>query len=275
MNKLFGYMGGKARYVDILNTYINKSDKNIYVEPFLGSGVVLLNLEKEFDQYIVGELNSSLLNIFNQLSKNSEDKIISTIEKFESKINFRKKEEFYKFRDWWNERLYKTNTFAEAIGLIILITCSINNASRFGPNGYNQSFGNRFFTDVKKKKLMNAAKRLRSLNGKIIFCNDWSLCLLPKTKNNALCYLDPPYYLSTGAGINGKVWTEIDAALMIKKVKAMNYDVVYTDIKNPYGDMNFKNHKKLNILKEGSVRPGKSKRYGKTYNEVLYYKIGE
>lgn len=270
INKLFGYMGGKARYLDVLNKHINKTNKKIYIEPFLGSGVVLLNLEKEFDKYILGEQNSSILNIFIQLSKHSDNQIMSMIEKFESKVDLTKKEDFYKFRNWWNAKLYQKNTFAEAIGLIMIITCSLNNASRFGKNGYNQSFGSTYFTDMKKKRVLNAAARLRLLNGKMVFFNDWSKCFHHKS-GTAFCYLDPPYYLSKGAGIGGnKVWDEECTFTLLSNVYHKQYDVLYTDLKNKWGDTYFKHYIKLNILRKNSVNPYAHTKSINGYNEVLY-----
>ena len=51
MNKFFRYSGCKDKFTSIINANI-KTDKQIYCEPFAGSGAVLFNLNRQFNKYI-------------------------------------------------------------------------------------------------------------------------------------------------------------------------------------------------------------------------------
>ena len=67
---------------NIINDYlINESEELTYVEPFLGSGIVLIDLlencERKFKRYIACDINESLINAFNQVKTNHVDLIRS------------------------------------------------------------------------------------------------------------------------------------------------------------------------------------------------------
>lgn len=148
MNKLINYAGTKIKYVDIINKHINKSANSVYVEPFLGSGSIFLNLEKEFDQYILNDKERNIISIFKSfkeadydLFKTCEDIIVS---KFGDIKN--NKEEYYNFRNSFNKNVYLTDDITEGFFLFFLYNSCINSMARFGPNGFNQSFGKRFKT---------------------------------------------------------------------------------------------------------------------------------
>jgi site-specific DNA-adenine methylase len=63
--KIINYAGTKLKFINEINNEINKSNKLIYVEPFLGSGAVFLNLEKDSDEYILNDLDENVIRIFN------------------------------------------------------------------------------------------------------------------------------------------------------------------------------------------------------------------
>lgn len=61
MNQLFSFQGSKMKYLDIINPLIIKSKTNIYIEPFLGTSVIFLNLKLDFDKYYLNDLNHDVL----------------------------------------------------------------------------------------------------------------------------------------------------------------------------------------------------------------------
>ena len=68
-------MGAKTRHIDFLSTIIENSVSKNYCEPFLGSAVVFLNLEKEFDKYYLNDLQKENLLCFNKnLNRNFIEK---------------------------------------------------------------------------------------------------------------------------------------------------------------------------------------------------------
>ena len=82
------WLGSKKRLLRHINNIVEKylvdnSCDSVYVEPFLGSGIVLINiLEKyptRFKKYICSDVNEVLIKTFN-LMKTSREKLINTVE---------------------------------------------------------------------------------------------------------------------------------------------------------------------------------------------------
>src|SRR5271157_1242728 len=102
MIKLYSYMGSKARMLDLINKIIKAEDFRTYnyIEPFLGSGIVFLNIEKAFKSYFLNDLIPSLTLFFENYNK-IDKKLLDELIKYEvSNFNIEKnKEGYYKFRD--------------------------------------------------------------------------------------------------------------------------------------------------------------------------------
>ena len=77
------WVGSKKRLLGHIDKIIDRylADDAVYVEPFLGSGVVLINvLEKhsaKFSRFICCDLNEALIVSFNQIKTNHQS-LIST-----------------------------------------------------------------------------------------------------------------------------------------------------------------------------------------------------
>ena len=108
----------KKRLLGHINKVFDKylDDEVVYVEPFLGSGVVLINvLEKhstKFSQFICCDLNEALIISFNQIKANHQN-LIRTLEQIQSRYLAleiaEQKVFFYKTRDLFNDfRLIRT-----------------------------------------------------------------------------------------------------------------------------------------------------------------------
>lgn len=69
MNIVIRYSGSKIKYVQQLNKLVNMSNATTYVEPFLGSGALFLNLKKKFDKYIVNDIDRNVIRIFKSLKE--------------------------------------------------------------------------------------------------------------------------------------------------------------------------------------------------------------
>jgi site-specific DNA-adenine methylase len=67
MRKIYNYTGSKSRHLEIINNIVNNikdTEKLNYVEPFLGSGIVFLNIQKKFKKYILNDFIYSLTLFF-------------------------------------------------------------------------------------------------------------------------------------------------------------------------------------------------------------------
>lgn len=255
-------MGSKDRYIEDINRYIHKSNKKIYVEPFLGGGSIFLNLYKNFDYYFLSEKDENLINIYKHAMDDIKENEFSLYFKNISK-NYKVNtyNDFYSFRDYFNNTLWKSNTKEEAFALIILSTICINNMYRFGKNGFNQSFGNGFLTDMKIKRIENTFKYLSQRKNSIVIENDYKKVL---NINDALYFCDPPYYKANMA--NSSNWGEEDTKYLLNSLNYKDNDILYTDIENESGNNIFKYKQKLSMLK--NISP--NRKIETVHNEILY-----
>ncbi len=260
--KFFSYMGSKERYKMEINNIINRSAKDLYCEPFLGSGFIFLNLEKKFNEYHIAEKNKSLMNIFKQFYLIKDlDVIYKLYDDLLLKFNICTKDGYYEFRDYFNSHFFNTDSLEEAFYLVCLISCSINNMCRFGKNGYNTSFGSGFFTLYKVNVLRESIRYFQSYKN-VFFYNDVFDIL---DKEGCLFFLDPPYLVNKMAQQEG--WNEELLIKMFNVLKLDKNDVIYSDNKNMYGDNNFRYNIKLDKTK--NIRPLRKEE--KVISEVLYY----
>ena len=72
-----------------------------------------------------------------------------------------------------------------------------------------------------------------------------------------------PYYLSNLAN---NYWNETNTKTLVENLNLDN-DIIYSDIKNAYGDTKFKNYIEPNILK--NISPSRKKET--LHKEVFYY----
>lgn len=272
LNRLFSYVGSKRRQLDIINILISYVNSKVYVQPFLGSGIVLLNIEKQFEQYHLAQKNQSILTIFKQC----KDKIMLCFQQY---YNIQCKQfsnfdynGYYQYRDYFNKNLYKTNCPSQAMGLIILIACSINNICRFGPNGYNQSYGQRNITKNKMNQILSSIKKLHQISDRCVFYNDFEQCIIDK--QNSLIMLDPPYIKRNILG--SKEWNQSQLYRLLNCLN-FNYNnllytnkIIYFDIQNEISDQYFNKTIRLeNTIK--NISPNRKKQ--NTYEQIIYTNI--
>jgi len=263
--KIFNYMGNKQRHLSELNMYVNNSNKNIYVEPFLGSGALFLNLCKDFDNYFLSEKDPNLYNLWNCLIYNTKPKEFS---EYYKEISFKFKVDtydgYYNLRSHFNDKLYKTASKEEAYCLLTIIGSTLNSMVRFGPNGCNQSFGYRCISDSNLVLFEESVKHLIKIKDKIILKKNYKEII---DIENSLVFIDPPYYLRPMSNNN---WKEEDTIELFNLLN-MDNDIIYTDIENKYGDSNFRYKKPLNV-KIRNISPNR-KEECIIMNEMIYSNI--
>lgn len=254
MIKLINYSGTKIKYIDLINEHINRSNSKIYYEPFLGSGAVFFNLEKEFDEYHLNDIDKNMITMFRAFKvgayddfKYFEDLAIN----MDIKTN---KENYYKFRTIVNN--YRTiEPYMYGLGLYFLCNSCVNSMARFGPNGFNQSFGNRFKTLTKTEFDIIQSKLLRS---KITNKSFFDL-IIPTS--DCLLFLDPPYIERPAAysTISDDFFNNF-----IMYLKNTNNDFIYTDI-----DHDFLSFKKY-TLRETMKNTAPSSKKENTNKEIMF-----
>ena len=242
MIKFFSYSGSKTKYSGLINLYMNTS-ATTYVEPFVGSGAILFNLNREFDEYVVNDLDRNIIRIYKTFNEIDYSLYMNNVNYIFSEFGdiSKNKESFYNFRNWFNEHHWKTNTIEEGIYLHMLANSVINSFLRFGPNGMNSCFGLRFY-ELSEQSFNHVQSILKKTT--ILNCDYKEVFrLYPE----AFYFLDPPYF-SKDSAYTGFSETEFKTFL----TEIQNKDFLYTDILNEHNN-NITN--KLFIREMSSTAP--------------------
>lgn len=266
--KFFNYSGTKLKYSQLINQHL-KSTKKVYCEPFIGSGQILFNLNKEFEHYIINDLDRNIIRIyesFKELNYSDYTDILNSVQKnfgdfkSSSKINSEQaKENYYNFRNHFNENSWNSDTILEGVYLHILQNSCINSFLRFGPNGMNQSFGNRYSS----LDLENFNHVKKSLNKSEIHCGSYRDVL----NKDYFHFFDPPY-MSQDSSYQG--FSENDLKEFLEIIHAENLEFLYTDIKNEINSEFFNSQNSLEIREMRSTAPLTNK----SKNSNLEYLFG-
>jgi len=226
MIKLMNYSGSKAKFIKEINQFINKSSKKIYIEPFVGSGAILFNLEKEFDEYIINDLDRNLIMIFETFKQIDYELYINEVNKIFNEYGdiSKNKESYYNFRNYFNQNYWSSNSIKEGIYLQILSGSCINSFMRFGPNGFNQSYG-------RGKYIINEESfdKIKIILNKVKIYNIDFREIFNKNKD-ALYFIDPPYFSRPSSYAKFK---EDDVKDLLNYISSLD-EFIYTDILNDY-----------------------------------------
>ena len=143
---IFKYPGNKSKFLTTINSVLRRSTCKTYVEPFFGGGTIFFNLsgkfDTKFDTKIINDIDPVLLKIVHTLVNSTYDEVLEFEHFIVSKFGnvSKQKDAYYAFREY-------VNTLQESkekqLGLFKLSRACINSMIRFGPNGFNQGFGNR------------------------------------------------------------------------------------------------------------------------------------
>ena len=270
MIRFFRYQGSKEHIVNIVrNLSLINSNYKIYIEPFLGSGTVFINIPDVFDQYIVNDIDENVISIWKAILEYSYGDYRATDLIIKDKFGDIKesKESYYKFRDYYNEFYHFTNAPEKGLFLYFLANSCINSMLRFGPNGMNQSFGNRLF--IMKENEYNIIKH--KLSKAKIFNTDYQNII--RGRQNSVIYLDPPYFQRHTS------YTEnFNEDNLIKLIELISYlhhsnNIFYSDIETKISDklLNL-NFTKITAKEMRNISPLRNQEFIDK-NEVLYHNI--
>ena len=199
LNSPIRWAGSKKK---ILNEMLNafKTDRENYIECFLGSGVVLINVLKNnnklnYKNFYVNDINSNIINFY-QLLQSNPNYLIKQIGELVTIYNSydEKKQEkyYYEIRARFNE---ERNLDYKSILFYFLMKTGFNGVYRENKNGkFNVPFG-------RKEKIVineNYLTELSILIKPVKFYNlDYKAFLDEMNEqgiiNNSFMYFDPPY----------------------------------------------------------------------------------
>lgn len=210
-----------------INELVIQSKSKHYCEPFGGSLSVYLNISKEFDSYTINEYDRNLVNLYNTFKDINFEfykKEINYI--FDTFGNPKEKDSYYELRKYYNDNLWMTDSNKEGIYLYCLINTCINGLCRFGPNGFNQSWGHRNTLNLTENIFKEIQKKLNSANIENMDFLDMDI------KNDTLYFLDPPY-TKLPSSYSKKEHDNNWKNKFLNKIKNIK-EYVYTDVYEPY-----------------------------------------
>jgi len=205
------WAGGKTQLLDEIISRLPKDIRNIkrYVEPFVGAGSVFLYfLENEyFEEYIINDINSKLINLYKVIRDNLEE-LIGEITELKNKylsLEMEEREElFYFIRGKFNS--LDCNKVQLAAYFIFLNKTCFNGLYRENLKGeFNVPFGkhkNPSFFDETLLLGISEFLNMKNNNGeyKVKILNKNFYELDKYIDNNTFVYCDPPYRPVTVGG---------------------------------------------------------------------------
>lgn len=201
INSPIRWAGSKKKILNEMLNFFDKTSK-IYIEPFLGSGVVLINLinnieEFDFKEIYVNDINSNIINFYKLLKDDyeyAEKQIKKIINKYNSFSNENSKEEFfYDIRLKYN-KIDKSHKI-KSIYFYFLMKSGYNGVYRENKKGeFNVPFGRKVKINFDSESLKLIAEKLE----KVKFYNYdyvefFNMLKKMNVLKDAFIYFDPPY----------------------------------------------------------------------------------
>jgi DNA adenine methylase len=266
MNRFSRYAGSKMHLVERFNSITKDLQKKIYVEPFFGSGAIFFNLDAEYDLYVINDINEHVINSVRAFREGTYVEYVKEKDRVFAEFGDIRNDKaaYYNFRNAFNERHLGKKTVTEGFQLHFLMNACINSMLRFGPNGMNQSYGNRFFFmkdgefDVIKSRLTKNV---------VITSEDYRTVIDRYDSADTLMFLDPPYFVRPEVGYSTSI-TENGLLDFLEFIKSLKGSVVYTDISCSIHDGSLAGWNKEDTKMLANISP---QRRTETENQEVFY----
>lgn len=187
--------GKKTKIISDIQKSVNISNDQIWVEPFLGSGEVLFNINPE--KAIASDNNIHIINFYNSIQSGEiTSNIVREFLEYHGSLLEKQGEEYYYFMR------KEFNVNQNPLYFLFLNRSCFNGVIRFNSkNEFNVPFcrkNNRFSKSL-ITKIVNQVKNVEDIlkqhgdNWKFIYA-DWSdIYNVYSEKQNVIFYFDPPY----------------------------------------------------------------------------------
>lgn len=209
--------GIKTKLVPFIFKNIKWTGSGKWVEPFLGSGVVLFNLAPE--KALCTDANPHIISFYKSIEekKTTAPIVRLFLEKEGANLESKGEEYYYEVRDRFNSQ-------HNPLDLLFLSRACFNGVMRCNSKGhFNVPFNHKTdrFTKSYITKIVNQAKWVsQKMEGKdwTFECADWRETL-KACKENDFVYLDPPYF-GRNTDYFGR-WSENHMAEFVRAVKGL------------------------------------------------------
>lgn len=272
MKPFVKWAGGKTQLLKELNVIKPNSFKK-YIEPFVGGGAFLLNLEPK--KAIINDINKELINAFQVIKNNHYELIKKLIEIAAEHNKCKTKKSFYlKMRS--DE---KTNSIEKAARFIYLNkTCfnglyRENNKGQFNVpyNGKNKLILDNIFYIDNIEKISNFLKT----NNIKIFNKDYKY-IIKSAKKSDFMFVDPPYDKEDKKSFtkyNKNDFNEqnqIELAKILKKADKKGVKWILTNHNTSLINELYKEFNKKEVVVNRMINPNSKNRI-KATTEVIFW----
>ena len=237
---MFSYIGGKFNMIkEIIASFPEDYEKMSYIEAFAGAGWIITN-KKPSVLDVYNDVNRDLSNLFYILSiPHLRYRLIRAL-----KFCPNSRDNFKAYKSGLTDSSFKIPNMDRAIAFIYVRAVSFaGRGSSYGTCRDGRTGGTRVFLN----KLM---RKKRDLSGLSIENLDYKTLIEKYDFNNALFYLDPPYYGSEDVYNKGAFFTKEDHAVLagiLKNIKGKFLLSYYDEpaIRELYSGFYFQEFKKF------------------------------
>jgi DNA adenine methylase Dam len=274
INTPFNYTGSKMNLLPQLLPLFDYS-KPLFIDLFTGGGSVYTNVVDKYSRILINDILKDLIGIHKQLI-NNPDEIIEEVKELATCKD--DQEKYVKLRNSYN-----TNKTPEKLWALML-SCT-NNMLRFNKNfDFNQSWGQRGWSDATQKKVDEFVKHISKYKNKIYFTST-DFFNVP-IKSDGMYYADPPYNNSDDG--HNRIWSDNLEVKLYNYLREVDKRGGSFALSGLYGEHN-KNEKRsysidkliedgfsYTVLDYGYEKISRKKEVIKNSKEVLvynYYKV--
>ncbi|POT55405.1 adenine-specific DNA-methyltransferase [Citrobacter amalonaticus] len=175
------WAGGKYPLLDDIKRHLPQGE--CLVEPFVGAGSVFLNTD--FSRYLLADINSDLIGLYNIVKSRTEEYVQASRELFAPDTNLA--EVYYQFRDEFNNC---QDPFRRAVLFLYLNRYGYNGLCRYNLRGeFNVPFGRYKKPYFPEAELYHFAEKAQKAE---FHCLSYEECM-DRAEVNSVVYCDPPY----------------------------------------------------------------------------------
>ncbi len=216
--------GIKSKIVPEIQNNLTWNKEGKWIEPFLGSGVVLFNIQP--NTAVLSDTNPHIINFYNSLKtyKITPSLVRNYLQENGSELLKKGSDYYYHIRERFNNK-------PNSLDFLFLNRSCFNGLMRFNGKGrFNTPFckkDNRFSKSY-ITKITNQVSNIQEimLNKDWTFmCVDWKYVVKEISKNDFI-YFDPPYITRHAEYYNK--WNLNEAELLEKKIKKLPCKFIYS-----------------------------------------------
>ena len=243
------YMGNKKKLINKGLIKLFPNDIDTMIDLFSGSGIVALNTKA--NKYIVNDIDSNLIDLYNLFKTKDKNEIINHIE---NRINeyglarertkrneFKDKEKIEQYKKaYMNLRKYY-NENKNVLDFYTLMFYSFSQQFRFNSKGeFNMPCGNDCFSEKNKEYIENGCNFFN--NDNVFVTNyDFRELKIDKLNKNDFVYLDPPYLNTTATYNENDGWTIKEEKDLYELCEELNNKEIRFGLSNVFENKSVKN----------------------------------